>query len=85
MYLSTKNLNLSKGRVYKLLTRLIGPFKVLEARNDESVVVLELPEELASYRIHPMSHTNLIRPNIVNNDECFPKQDTKIIYHSLEA
>jgi len=79
VYLSTKNLNLPKGRVHKLLPRFIGPLKVLEARNNESVIVLQLPEELASCRIHPKVHTNLIHLYIANNDKCFPKCNTKVM------
>ncbi|KIJ57006.1 hypothetical protein M422DRAFT_85335, partial [Sphaerobolus stellatus SS14] len=34
VYLSTKNLNLLKGRARKPLPKFIGPYKVLEAWNE---------------------------------------------------
>ncbi|KIJ57333.1 hypothetical protein M422DRAFT_238927 [Sphaerobolus stellatus SS14] len=56
VYLSTKNLNLPKGQARKLLPKFIGLYKVLEARNESSNVVIELPEELKARKIHMTFH-----------------------------
>ena len=80
VYLSTKNLNLPKGRARKLVPKFIGPYKVLDAQNESSNVTLELPEELKSRKIHSTFHTSLIRPYIPNNDEWFPNREAKAFY-----
>ena len=46
MYLSTKNLNLPKGRVRKLCPKYVGPYKVAKADLDSSTYTLELPTAL---------------------------------------
>ena len=43
MYLSTKNLNLPKGRARKLCPKYIGPYKVAKANPDSLTYMLELP------------------------------------------
>ena len=45
-YLSTKNLNLPKGRSRKLMPKFIGPYKVTENHPNESKYTLDLPPEL---------------------------------------
>ena len=44
MYLSTQNLTPPKGRVRKLLSKYIGPYKIVKAHNEASIVMLELPQ-----------------------------------------
>lgn len=74
VYLSTKNLNLPKGRASKLCPKFVGPYKVLKAHPDTSNYTLELPAALASRRIHPTFHVGLLRPHHPNNDSLFPNR-----------
>jgi len=46
VYLSTKNLNLPKGRAHKLCPKFIRPWKVLRAWPDMSTYKLDLPTAL---------------------------------------
>ena len=80
VYLSTKNLALPKGRARKLLPKYIGPYKVVEAHTATSTIMLELPPELVSRRVHPTFHVSLIWAHVVNNDEQFPCRDTQSYY-----
>ena len=80
MYLSTKNLNLPKGRSKKLVPRFIGPYKIATVHGNSSNVTLELPEDLKKRRIHPTFHTSLVKPYIANDDDRFPKRDTHVTY-----
>ncbi|KZV69390.1 hypothetical protein PENSPDRAFT_536558, partial [Peniophora sp. CONT] len=41
---------------------------------------VDLPRELAERRIHPMFHIEKLRPHIANDDDLFPKRDTKFFY-----
>ncbi|KNZ78383.1 hypothetical protein J132_01037 [Termitomyces sp. J132] len=43
VYLSTKNLNLPKGRARKLCPKWVGLYRILEAYSETSNYVLELP------------------------------------------
>ena len=74
VYLSTKNLNLPKGRAKKLLPRFIGPYKVTRAIPESSNYELELPEELVRRRVHSRFHVNLLRPHNANDDALFPNR-----------
>jgi hypothetical protein len=74
VYLSTKNLNLPKGRARKLCPKFVGPYKILEANVDNSTFTLELPAALQSCRIHPKFHISLLRPFYPNNDALFPNR-----------
>ena len=69
VYLSTKNLALPKGQARKLLPRYIGPYKVVEAHTAASTVMLELPPELVSRRVHLTFHVSLIWAHMANNNE----------------
>ena len=46
MYLLTQNLTLPKGRARKLVPKYIGPYKVVKAHNEASIVTLKLPPAL---------------------------------------
>ncbi|KNZ72133.1 hypothetical protein J132_04414, partial [Termitomyces sp. J132] len=46
VYLSTKNLNLPKGRARKFCPKWVGPYRILGAYNEISNYVLELPMAL---------------------------------------
>ena len=80
VYLSTKNLALPKGRAWKLVPKFIGPYKILEAHNQASMVTLKLPPELTSRRITPTFHTSLVRPFVPNDEVQFPKWEAKSFY-----
>ena len=46
VYLSTKNLNLPKGRAKKLCPKFVGPWKVIKAWPETLTYELELPTVL---------------------------------------
>ena len=48
VYLSTQNLILPKGRARKLVPKYIGPYKVVKAHNEASMVTLKLPPALVA-------------------------------------
>ena len=48
VYLSTQNLTLPKGRARKLVPKYIGPYKVVKAHNEASMVTLKLPPALVA-------------------------------------
>ncbi len=60
VYLSTKNLNLPKGRTRKLCPKYIGPYKIFEAYLDSSAYTLQLPIALQQQRIHLTFHISLL-------------------------
>ncbi len=72
VYLSTKNLNIPKGRARKLCPKFVGPYQVREAHPDTSNYTLELPLALQARNIHPRFHISLLRPYHANNDLLFP-------------
>jgi hypothetical protein len=74
VYLSTKNLNLPKGRARKLCPKYIGPYKVAEARPESSNYTLELPVALQNRRIVPTFHVGLLRPYSPSHDSEFPNR-----------
>ena len=74
VFLSTKNLNLPKGRARKLCPKFIGPYKVLEAFPETSDYILELPEALRARRIHSKFHVALLRPYHASDDALFPNR-----------
>jgi len=74
VYLSTKNLNLPKGRARKLCPKYIGPYKVLDANPANSTYKLELPVALQERRIFPTFHVSLLRPYHASNDAMFPNR-----------
>ena len=74
MYLSTKNLNLPKGRAKKLCLKFVGPWKVNKAWPETSTYELELPTALRERRIHPVFHVSLLRPYNASNDTLFPNR-----------
>ena len=74
VYLSTKNLNLPKGRARKLCPKFIGPFKIARAQPETSNYTLELPATLQMRGIIPTFHVSLIRPYHTSNNVLFPNQ-----------
>ena len=80
VYLSTKNLALSKHRAQKLMPKFIGPYKVLKVMSNSSNIMIELPKEFKDRRINPTFHTSLVQLYIKNDDILFLKRDTKVYY-----
>jgi hypothetical protein len=74
VYLATKNLSLPKGRAGKLLPKFVGPYRVQKALPECSDYELELPEELASRRVHNRFHVSLLRPYVASSDTLFPNR-----------
>jgi hypothetical protein len=74
MYLSTKNLNLPKGRAHKLCPKYVGPYRVLRAKTETLMYTLELPAALQQRRIVPMFHVSLLQPYHASNDAMFPNR-----------
>ncbi len=74
VYLSTKNLNLPKGRTHKLCPKYIGPYKIFEAYPDSSAYTLQLPIALQQRRIHLTFHISLLWLFHKNNDILFPNR-----------
>lgn len=79
-YLSTKNLNLPKGRARKLLPRWIGPYRIVKADPAVSNYTLELPAELKSRGIHPTFHASVLKPFEPNDEAVFPNRDVTYFY-----
>jgi len=67
VYLSTKNLNLPKGRARKLCPKFVGPWKVIKVWPETSMYELELPTALQERRIHPKFHVSLLWPYNASN------------------
>jgi hypothetical protein len=80
VYLSTKNLNLPKGRARKLTPRYIGPYKIKGSFPEVSKYELDLPDSLTRRRIYPKFHVNLLRRHEANDDVRFPHRDVKTYY-----
>jgi hypothetical protein len=74
VYLSTKNLNLPKGRARKLCPKFVGPWKVIRAWPETSTYELELPTALRQRRSHPKFHVSLLWPYNTSNDALFPNR-----------
>jgi hypothetical protein len=72
VYLSTKNLNLPKGRARKLCTKFIGPYKVLAANPEKSNYMLQPPIALQQQKIIPSFHVSLLRPYHTLSNAMFP-------------
>jgi hypothetical protein len=80
VYLSTKDLNLPKGRARKLVPKFIGPYKVIGAEPKTSTYTLELPPELINRRIHPRFHISRLKKHLPNDDERFPRREVRTFY-----
>jgi hypothetical protein len=71
VFLSTKNLNLPKGRAAKLCPRFVGPYRVLQVKPKTSNYELELPTALQKWRIYPMFYVSLLRPYHASDNTMF--------------
>ncbi|KAL7284480.1 hypothetical protein ACG7TL_001771 [Trametes sanguinea] len=72
VYLSTKNLNLPKGRARKLSPKYLGPFRISEIIREGATYRIDLPRELKARGIHDAFHASLLRPHYPNDDRRFP-------------
>lgn len=80
VYLSTKNLNMLKGRARKIIPLFIGPFKIIRVSNASSTYTLELPRDLESRGLHSTFHASLLQCHEPNDDVLFPHCDTQAFY-----
>ena len=62
------------------MPKYLGPYKVVKAHNEASTVTLKLPPALVAQQISPTFHLGLVQKFIADNNELFPKQDTKSFY-----
>ena len=76
VYLSTKNLNASKGRARKLILKYIGPYQIIQCFPTESNYKLDLPEDLRERRINPMFHISVLRHSSIVLMKNFPTEIT---------
>jgi hypothetical protein len=72
VYVSTRNMNLPKGRASKLLPKFIGPYPIVEVNPETSNYRVGLPTELAKRGIHNNFHVNLLRKHHASDDSLFP-------------
>jgi hypothetical protein len=74
VFLSTKNLNLPKGRAKKLCPKFVGQYRVLTANPEMSNYTLELPAVLQARCIVPTFHVSLLQPYHATDDSMFPNR-----------
>ena len=72
VYLSTKNINLPKGRARKLAPKFLGPFPISRVVKEGATYQLELSDELIKRGINRTFHASLLRPHVPNDDRRFP-------------
>ena len=71
VYLSTKNLNLSKNCARKLSPKFIDPYRILKSFHNDTFQ-LDLPSELRRRGIHANFHASLLRTKEDSDDSLFP-------------
>jgi hypothetical protein len=62
------------------MPKYIGPYEIISCERETSHYTLTLPDKLLKCRIHPMFHAKLLRPKILNNNECFPNCEATFFY-----
>jgi hypothetical protein len=62
------------------MPKYIGPYEIISCKRETSHYTLTLPDELLKRRIHPTFHAKLLRPTILNDDECFPNREATFFY-----
>ena len=72
VYLSTKNLNLPKGRARKLVPKFLGPFRINKVLVEGATYQLDLSKELKARGLANAFHASLLRPHFPNDDRRFP-------------
>jgi len=63
--------NADEKRVAKFMPRFDGPYEVMDANNEASVVELQIP---SAPNIFPKFHTSLVKPFHQNDDSKFPSR-----------
>jgi len=63
--------NADEKRVAKFMPRYDGPYEVMDANNEASVVELQIP---SAPNIFPKFHTSLVKPFHQNDDSKFPSR-----------
>ena len=74
VYVSTKNMNLPRQQVRKLVPKYIGPYRIIRNAGNKAFE-LELPLEMKNHNIHPVFHASLLRIHVPNNDRLFPGRE----------
>lgn len=80
VYISTKDMNLPKGRARKLMPKFIGPYSISKVIPESSNYVVELPPQLVTRRLHNKFHVSKLRPHTHNDDERFPGREIASYY-----
>ncbi len=80
VYLSTKDLNLPKGRTKKLILLYIGLYEILKAFKDSSTYTIKLPPELEKRGIFPKFHISWLAPHEPNDSLLFPGRAAQTFY-----
>ncbi|SRR5258708_1140144 len=80
VYLSTKDLNLPKGRTKKLILLYIRPYEILEAFKDSSTYTIKLPPELEKWGIFPKFHMLQLAPHEPNDSLLFLGRAAQTFY-----
>ena len=62
------------------MPKYIGPYKTISCKRENSHYTLALPDKLLKQRIHPMFHAKLLKPAVLNDDECFPNREATFFY-----
>jgi hypothetical protein len=62
------------------MPKYIGPYEILSCKRETAHYTLALPDELLKHRIHPTFHAKLLRPVILNDNECFPNCEATFFY-----
>ena len=72
VYLSTKNILLSKGRARKLAPKYLGPFPIARILRDGATYQLDLSNELLKRGINHLFHVSLLQLHVPSDDRRFP-------------
>ena len=76
VYVSTKNMNLPRQQVRKLVLKYIKPYRIIRnARN--KAFKLDLPLEMKNHNIHSVFHALLLRIHVPNNNRLFPEREVR--------
>ena len=74
VYVSTKNMNLLRQQVRKLVPKYIGPYRIIRNTGNEAFE-LDLPLKIKNHNIHSVFHASLLRIHVLNNDRLFPRRE----------
>ena len=83
VYISTKNINLPKGKACKLAPKYIGLYKILKDLGNESYKI-NLPSDLCKCGVYDMFHTSLLRIHVPNDNCLFPGWDVSQVIDLLD-